>query len=53
MLNIGVINKENELIVNDMVKFLEEINYVKVSKVKEFEVEDKFILKKFDGVIML
>lgn len=44
-LNIGVINKENESIANDTVKFLEEINHVKVSKVKESEVEDKLTSK--------
>lgn len=52
-LNIGVINKENESIANDTVKFLEEINHVKVSKVKESEVEDKLTSKKLDGVITL
>ena len=43
-LNIGVINKENESIANDTVKFLEEINHVKVSK-KKSEVEDKLTSK--------
>ncbi|MBL2121084.1 ABC transporter permease, partial [Klebsiella pneumoniae] len=38
---------------NDTVKFLEEINHVKVSKVKESEVEDKLTSKKLDGVITL
>uniref|UniRef100_UPI00289EE00C ABC transporter permease n=1 Tax=Bacillus luti TaxID=2026191 RepID=UPI00289EE00C len=52
-LNIGVINKENQSIANDTVKFLEEINHVKVSKVKESEVEDKLTSKKLDGVITL
>ncbi|WP_283748579.1 ABC transporter permease, partial [Bacillus cereus] len=52
-LNIGVINKENESIAKDTVKFLEEINHVKVSKVKESEVEDKLTSKKLDGVITL
>ncbi|MGE1051249.1 ABC transporter permease [Bacillus cereus] len=52
-LNIGVINNENESIANDTVKFLEEINHVKVSKVKESEVEDKLTSKKLDGVITL
>ncbi|HEK9103203.1 TPA: ABC transporter permease [Bacillus pseudomycoides] len=50
-LNIGVINKENQPIANDTVKFLEGLNHVKVSKVKESEVEDKLTSKKLDGVI--
>ncbi|PFN19389.1 ABC transporter permease [Bacillus cereus] len=52
-LNIGVINKENQPIANDTVKFLEELNHVNVSKVKESEVEDKLTSKKLDGVITL
>ncbi|MGN4446191.1 ABC transporter permease [Bacillus cereus group sp. MYBK79-1] len=52
-LNIGVINKENQSIANDTVKFLEGLNYVKVSKIKESEVEDKLTSKKLDGVITL
>ncbi|MED0985454.1 ABC transporter permease [Bacillus paramycoides] len=52
-LNIGVINKENQPIANDTVKFLEGLNYVNVSKIKESEVEDKLISKKLDGVITL
>ncbi|WP_433773278.1 ABC transporter permease [Bacillus wiedmannii] len=52
-LNIGVINKENQPIANDTVKFLEGLNHVKVSKVKESEVEDKLTSKKLDGVITL
>lgn len=45
-LNIGVINKENQPIANDTVKFLEGLNHVKVSKIKESEVEDKLTSKK-------
>lgn len=52
-LNIGVINKENQPIANDTVKFLEGLNHVNVSKVKESEVEDKLTSKKLDGVITL
>jgi ABC-2 type transport system permease protein len=52
-LNIGVINKENQSIANDTVKFLEGLNHVKVSKIKESEVEDKLTSKKLDGVITL
>ncbi|TCW49054.1 ABC-2 type transport system permease protein [Bacillus thuringiensis] len=52
-LNIGVINKENQPIANDTVKFLEGLNHVNVSKIKESEVEDKLISKKLDGVITL
>ncbi|MDR4362524.1 ABC transporter permease, partial [Bacillus anthracis] len=52
-LNIGVINKENQPIANDTVKFLEGLNHVKVSKIKESEVEDKLTSKKLDGVITL
>lgn len=52
-LNIGVINKESQPIANDTVKFLEELNHVKVSKIKESEVEDKLTSKKLDGVITL
>lgn len=44
-LNIGVINKENQPIANDTVKFLEGLNHVNVSKVKESEVEDKLTSK--------
>ena len=44
-LNIGVINKENQSIANDTVKFLEGLNHVKVSKIKESEVEDKLTSK--------
>lgn len=44
-LNIGVINKENQPIANDTVKFLEGLNHVNVSKIKESEVEDKLISK--------
>ena len=50
-LNIGVINKENQSIANDTVKFLEEINHVKVSKVKESEVEDKLTSKNLMGLL--
>ncbi|AIK36714.1 ABC-2 type transporter family protein [Bacillus pseudomycoides] len=52
-LNIGVVNKENQYIANDTVKFLEGLNHVKVSKIKESEVEDKLTSKKLDGVITL
>ncbi|MDV6035341.1 ABC transporter permease [Bacillus sp. SM-B1] len=52
-LNIGVVNKENESIANDTIKFLEGLNHVNVSKVKESEVEDKLTSKKLDGVITL
>ncbi|SCM93683.1 Uncharacterized protein BWINRASL_01654 [Bacillus mycoides] len=52
-LNIGVINKENQSIANDTVKFLEGLNHVNVSMVKESEVEDKLTSKKLDGVITL
>ncbi|MES5947405.1 ABC transporter permease [Bacillus cereus group sp. MG6] len=52
-LNIGIVNKENEPIANDTIKFLEGLNHVKVSKVKESEVEDKLTSKKLDGVITL
>lgn len=44
-LNIGVINKENQPIANDTVKFLEGLNHVNVSKIKESEVEDKLTSK--------
>ncbi|KAB2443680.1 ABC transporter permease [Bacillus luti] len=52
-LNIGVINKENQSIANDTVKFLEGLDHVNVSKVKESEIEDKLTSKKLDGVITL
>ncbi|PEM04395.1 ABC transporter permease [Bacillus cereus] len=52
-LNIGIVNKENEPIANDTIKFLEGLNHVNVSKVKESEVEDKLTSKKLDGVITL
>ncbi|EMX0191008.1 ABC transporter permease [Bacillus cereus] len=52
-LNIGIVNKENEPITNDTIKFLEGLNHVNVSKVKESEVEDKLTSKKLDGVITL
>ncbi|HDX9610494.1 TPA: ABC transporter permease [Bacillus toyonensis] len=52
-LNIGIVNKENEPIANDTVKFLEGLNHVNVSKIKESEVEDKLTSKKLDGVITL
>ncbi|MBE5105209.1 ABC transporter permease [Bacillus thuringiensis] len=52
-LNIGIVNKENQPIANDTVKFLEELNHVNVSKIKESEVEDKLTSKKLDGVITL
>lgn len=52
-LNIGIVNKENEPIANDTIKFLEGLNNVNVSKVKESEVEDKLTSKKLDGVITL
>ncbi|WP_439019964.1 ABC transporter permease [Bacillus thuringiensis] len=52
-LNIGIVNKENELIANDTIKFLEGLNHVNVSKVRESEVEDKLTSKKLDGVITL
>ncbi|PDZ11223.1 ABC transporter permease [Bacillus pseudomycoides] len=52
-LNIGVVNKENQYIANDTVKFLEGLNHVKVCKIKESEVEDKLTSKKLDGVITL
>ncbi|WP_342718960.1 ABC transporter permease [Bacillus paramycoides] len=52
-LNIGIVNKENEPIANDTIKFLEGLNNVNVSKIKESEVEDKLTSKKLDGVITL
>ncbi|MFK4466213.1 ABC transporter permease [Bacillus sp. RC252] len=52
-LNIGVINKENQPIANDTVKFLEGLNHVNISKIKESEVEDKLTSKKLDGVVTL
>jgi len=52
-LNIGVINKENQPIANDTVKFLEGLKHVNVSKIKDSEVEDKLTSKKLDGVITL
>ncbi|KFN02035.1 ABC transporter permease [Bacillus clarus] len=52
-LNIGVINKENQPIANDTVKFLEGLNHINVSEIKESEVEDKLTSKKLDGVITL
>ncbi|EJQ93456.1 hypothetical protein IGW_03057 [Bacillus cereus ISP3191] len=52
-LNIGIVNKENEPIANDTINFLEGLNHVNVSKVKESEVEDKLTSKKLDGVITL
>ncbi|PFQ45020.1 ABC transporter permease [Bacillus cereus] len=52
-LNIGIVNKENQPIANDTVKFLEGLNHVNVSKIKESEVEDKLTSKKLDGVITL
>ena len=44
-LNIGVINKENQPIANDTVKFLEGLKHVNVSKIKDSEVEDKLTSK--------
>ncbi|WP_440603119.1 ABC transporter permease [Bacillus sp. GB_SG_008] len=52
-LNIGVVNNENHYIANDTVKFIEGLNHVKVSKIKESEVEEKLASKKLDGVITL
>ncbi|PGB01599.1 ABC transporter permease [Bacillus toyonensis] len=52
-LNIGIVNKENQPIANDTVKFLEGLNHVNVSKIKESEIEDKLTSKKLDGVITL
>lgn len=52
-LNIGIVNKQNEPIANDTINFLEGLNHVNVSKVKESEVEDKLTSKKLDGVITL
>ncbi|HDR8063817.1 ABC transporter permease [Bacillus thuringiensis] len=52
-LNIGIVNKESQPIANDTVKFLEGLNHVNVSKIKESEVEDKLTSKKIDGVITL
>lgn len=52
-LNIGIVNKENEPIANDTIKFLEGLNHVNVSKVKESQIEDKLTSKKLDGVITL
>ncbi|MGE7888974.1 ABC transporter permease [Bacillus cereus] len=52
-LNIGIVNKENQPIANDTVKFLEGLNHVNVSEIKESEVEDKLTSKKLDGVITL
>lgn len=52
-LKIGVINKENQSIANDTVKFLEGLDHVNVSKVKDAEIEDKLTSKKLDGVITL
>lgn len=44
-LNIGIVNKENEPIANDTIKFLEGLNHVNVSKVKESQIEDKLTSK--------
>ncbi|PFE06193.1 ABC transporter permease [Bacillus cereus] len=52
-LRIGVVNNENHYIANDTVKFLEGLNHVKVSKIKESEVKEKLTSKKLDGVITL
>ncbi|MCP1123315.1 ABC transporter permease [Bacillus sp. 3103sda1] len=52
-LNIGVVNNENHYIANDTVKFIEGLNHVKVSKIKESEVEEKLASKKLDAVITL
>ncbi|MGG0239142.1 ABC transporter permease [Bacillus rhizoplanae] len=52
-LNIGIVNNENQYIANDTVKFIEGLNHVKVSKIKESEVEEKLASKKLDGVITL
>ncbi|MGG0188069.1 ABC transporter permease [Bacillus rhizoplanae] len=52
-LNIGIVNNKNQYIANDTVKFIEGLNHVKVSKIKESEVEEKLASKKLDGVITL
>ncbi|MFD3448278.1 ABC transporter permease [Microbacteriaceae bacterium 4G12] len=52
-LHIGVVNNENHYIANDAVKFLEGLDHVKVSEIKESEVEEKLTSKKLDGVITL
>ncbi|WP_459501372.1 ABC transporter permease [Bacillus sp. C1] len=52
-LNIGVVNKDNQYIASDTVKFLEGLNHVEVTKIKESEAADKLTSKKLDGVITL